>query len=179
MNNINKLCLACSLMLCCLFSETRIGYIDSQIILTQFEDVRQVQVELEKEQKKLQTIYEKKIISLDSLKNSYETGSIILSDNKKQEMLIQIEQKEKEIQQWQLQYVGPEGELYRLQNELMNPILKVIDQAISTVGKEKEYDYIFDAAAGGIVYALDANNLTQDVLNELQKINTTPDSDNE
>ena len=43
-----------SLMFCFLYSETRIGYIDSQIILTQFEDVRQVQVELEKEQKKLQ-----------------------------------------------------------------------------------------------------------------------------
>ena len=45
---------------CFLFSETKIGYIDSQIILTQYEDVRQVQVELEKEQKKLQSEYEKK-----------------------------------------------------------------------------------------------------------------------
>ncbi len=179
MRVINKLFLISSLMFCFLYSETRIGYIDSQIILTQFEDVRQVQVELEKEQKKLQTIYEKKIISLDSLKNAYETGSIILSENKKQEMLVQIEQKEREMQEWQLKYVGPEGELYKLQNELMNPILKVIDQAISTVGKEKEYDYIFDAAAGGIVYALDANNLTQDVLNELQKINTSTSPENE
>ena len=34
------------------FSETKIGYIDSQIIMSEFEDVRQVQVELEKEQKK-------------------------------------------------------------------------------------------------------------------------------
>ena len=65
------------------FSETKIGYIDSQIIMSEFEDVRQVQVELEKEQKKLQTQYEKKLISLDSLKTAYQTGSIILSEQKK------------------------------------------------------------------------------------------------
>ena len=38
---------------CFLFAETKIGYIDSGVILSQYEDVRQVQVTLEKEQKKL------------------------------------------------------------------------------------------------------------------------------
>jgi len=167
-----------SLLTCFLFGETKIGYIDSQIILTQYEDVRQVQVELEKEQKKLQSEYEKKLISLDSLKNTYETGSIILSDKKKQEMIGEINLKEKEIQNWQLQYFGPEGELYKMQNTLMSPILKVIDKAISNIGKELGYDYIFDAASGGIVYALDAHNLTEDILNELKKLNTD-ESDNQ
>ena len=96
------------------FSETKIGYIDSQIIMSEFEDVRQVQVELEKEQKKLQTQYEKKIVSLDSLKTAYQTGSIILSEQKKSQMEADIRKKEQEIQQWQLQYFGPEGHLYSL-----------------------------------------------------------------
>ena len=46
-----------SLLSCFLFGETKIGYIDSQIILTQYEDVRQVQVELEKEQNELAAYY--------------------------------------------------------------------------------------------------------------------------
>ena len=66
-----------------------------------------------------------------------------------------------------------------MQENLLKPILEVIDSAIQNIGKEKGYDYIFDAVQGSIVYALDANNLTQDVLNELQKINTTPDLNNE
>ena len=70
-----------------------------------------------------------------------------------------------------------EGELYKMQNELMAPILRTIDQALDKVGKEKGYDYIFDASSGGIVYALDANNLTQDILDELKKINTSIDND--
>ena len=80
------------------FSETKIGYIDSQIIMSEFEDVRQVQVELEKEQKKLQTQYEKKLVSLDSLKTAYQTGSIILSEQKKSQMESDIRKKEQENQ---------------------------------------------------------------------------------
>ena len=49
-------------------------------------------------------------------------------------------------------------------------ILKIIDQAISSLGQEKGYDYIFDAASGGIVYALDDHNLTQDVLDKLNSM---------
>tara|TARA_Y100000590_G_scaffold272981_1_gene306495 strand:- start:940 stop:1476 length:537 start_codon:yes stop_codon:yes gene_type:complete len=153
------------------FSETKIGYIDSQIIMSEYEDVRQVQVELEKEQKRLQTVYEKKLISLDSLKTAYQTGSIILSEQKKVQMETDIRQKEQEIQQWQLEYFGPEGELYKLQNQLLAPILNTIDSVIRKIGEERAYDYIFDAVQGSIVYALDSHNLTQDVLNELKKVN--------
>ena len=153
------------------FSETKIGYIDSQIIMSEYDDVRQVQVELEKEQKRLQTVYEKKLISLDSLKTAYQTGSIILSEQKKVQMETDIRQKEQEIQQWQLEYFGPEGELYKLQNQLLAPILNTIDSVIRKIGEERSYDYIFDAVQGSIVYALDSHNLTQDVLNELKKVN--------
>lgn len=153
------------------FCDTKIGYIDSQIIMSEYEDVRQVQVELEKEQKRLQTVYEKKIVSLDSLKTAYQTGSIILSEQKKIQMENDIRQQEQEIQQWQLQYFGPEGELYKLQNQLLSPILNTIDSVIRKIGEERSYDYIFDAVQGSIVYALDSHNLTQDILEELKKIN--------
>ncbi len=169
---MNRIIFLISLMLISFsFGETKIGYIDSQIIMSEFEDVRQVQVELEKEQKKLQTQYEKKLVSLDSLKTAYQTGSIILSEQKKSQMESDIRKKEQEIQQWQLQYFGPEGHLYSLQNELLAPILQTIDKVIRKIGEERGYDYIFDAVQGSIVYALDSHNLTQDVLNELKKIN--------
>ena len=154
--------------------DTKIGYIDSQIIMSEYEDVRQVQVELEKEQKRLQTVLEKKIVSLDSLKTAYQTGSIILSEQKKVQMQNDIVKKEQEIQQWQLQYFGPEGELYKLQNELLAPILNKIDKVIRKIGESRSYDYIFDAVQGSIVYALDSHNLTQDVLDDLK----TPSEDN-
>ena len=68
-------------------------------------------------------------------------------------------------------YFGPEGELYKIQNQLLAPILNNIDSVIRKIGEERSYDYIFDAVQGSIVYALDSHNLTQDVLNELKKVN--------
>jgi len=153
------------------YADTKIGYIDSQIIMSEYEDVRQVQVELEKEQKRLQTVYEKKLVSLDSLKTAFQTGSIILSEQKKTQMENDMRRKEQEMQAWQLQYFGPEGELYKLQNELLAPILTNIDKVIRKIGEERSYDYIFDAVQGSIVYALDSHNLTEDILSELKKVN--------
>ena len=153
------------------FSDTKIGYIDSQVIMTQYEDVKQVQVELEKEQKRLEVVYKKSVATYDSLKQALETGSIILSKEKINQMENQLFQKQKEIEDFQLKYFGPQGELYKMQERLLQPILQVIDLAIQSIGQEKGYDYIFDAVQGSIVYALDANNLTLDILEELKKIN--------
>ena len=82
-----------------------------------------------------------------------------------------ITRKQQEIQEWQMKYFGPEGELYKLQNELLAPILQTIDKVIRSIGEERGYDYIFDAVQGSIVYALDSHNLTQDVLDALKKAN--------
>ena len=166
------------LMLCSCFllADTKIGYIDASVILSQYDDVKQVQVELEKEQRRLQTVWDSKKSTLDSLMSAYETKSMLMSEQKQQEITSMITAKRIELEDWQLKYFGPEGELYKMQNELMAPILRTIDKAINSIGQVKGYNYIFDAASGGIVYALDAHNITQDVLDELTKINT-PDLD--
>ena len=170
MKRVNKLIITIFLVSVS-FSDTKIGYIDSQVIMTQYEDVQQVQVELEKEQKRLEVVYKKSVSTYDSLKQALDTGSIILSKEKINQMENQLLQKQKEIEDFQLKYFGPQGELYKMQERLLQPILQVIDLAIQNIGQEKGYDYIFDAVQGSIVYALDANNLTLDILEELKKIN--------
>ena len=56
----------------CLLSQSKIGYIDSNEILSQFEEVRQVQGKLEKEQRKLEAEYYILQSKLDSLFNNYD-----------------------------------------------------------------------------------------------------------
>ena len=65
---------------------------------------------------------------------------------------------------------GPNGgEIYRIQNQLLQPILSKIDAAIQKIGKEKGYDYIMDAVSGALVYALPPHDLTDQVIEELRK----------
>ena len=155
------------------FADVKIGYIDSNEIMTKFEEVRQVQVSLEKEQRKLQAEMENLIQQLDSLKQEYDRQRLLMSDSRRQEKEQELVRSEQKIQKFQMDKFGPEGEIYRKQNQLLKPVLAKVDEAIQAVGKRQQYDYIMDAVGGAIVYALDSNNLTEDVIEELRKSTTT------
>ena len=155
------------------FADVKIGYIDSNEIMTKFEEVRQVQVNLEKEQRKLQAEMENLIQQLDSLKQEYDRQRLLMSDSRRQEKEQELVRSEQQIQKFQMDKFGPEGEIYRKQNQLLKPVLAKVDEAIQAVGKRQQYDYIMDAVGGAIVYALDSNNLTEDVIEELRKSTTT------
>ena len=151
------------------FSEIKIGYVDSNEIMNNFEEIRQVQVDLEKEQKRLEAEFNDLVYSLDSLKQEYERQRLLMSDTRRNEKETEIANKEKSIQKFQLDKFGPEGEIYRKQNQLLKPVLGKIDEAIQKVGNERGYDFILDAMSGALLYALDSHNLTEDVMEELSK----------
>ena len=91
-----------------------------------------------------------------------------MSDMKKQEIQQQLTQKQQDLERFQMEKFGQGGELERLQIQLLKPVLDKIDKAIQKVCNEEGYDYIFDAVAGAIVFALDSHNVTEKVLDELQ-----------
>ena len=158
-----------TILLSMAFSEIKIGYVDSNEIMNNFEEVRQVQVDLEKEQKRLEAEFNDLVYSLDSLKQDYDRQRLLMSDTRRNEKETEIANKEKSIQKFQLDKFGPEGEIYRKQNQLLKPVLGKIDEAIQKVGNERGYDFILDAMSGALLYALDSHNLTEDVMEELSK----------
>jgi len=155
------------------FAELRIGYIDSNVIMSSFEEVRQVQVDLEKEQRRLENEMNDLIASLDSLKQDYERQRLLMSDTRRQEKENELRSLEQNVQKFQMEKFGPEGEIYRKQNTLLKPVLTKIDAAIKNVGSEQSYDFILDSMSGALLYALDSHNLTEDVLEELSKSTST------
>ena len=92
-----------------------------------------------------------------------------MSDNRRSEKENEIINMEKSVQKYQLDKFGPEGEIYRIQNQLLKPVLAKIDAAIQKVGGEQGYDFILDAMSGALLYALDSHNLTESVMDELSK----------
>ena len=152
-----------------LFGEMKLGYIDSNRIMSEFEDVRDIQVELEKEQRKLESQYNGMINQLDSLKQVFERQRLLMSDSRRDEKQNELINIERNIQEFQLKKFGPEGEIFRKQSQLLAPVLEEVDAAIKIVAAQRGYDYVFDAVSGAIVYALDAHDLTEQVLKELKK----------
>jgi outer membrane protein len=166
---ITKYFILLTLLLSFLTAEVKIGYVDSNQIMSNFEEVRQIQVDLEKEQRRLESEFNELITQLDSLQQDYDRQRLLMSETRRQEKEIEIITMKKSAEEFQLKKFGPEGEIYKKQNELLKPVLKKIDDAIQKVGSDQGYDFILDSMSGALLYALDSHNLTEDVMDELIK----------
>ena len=166
---LKKYLILLTLLLSLLAADVKIGYVDSNQIMSNFEEVRQVQVNLEKEQRRLENDFNELIAQLDSLQQDYERQRLLMSETRRAEKENEIINLKKTAEEFQLKKFGPEGEIYKKQNELLKPVLKKIDDAIQKVGSDQGYDFILDAMSGALLYALDSHNLTEDVMDELIK----------
>ncbi len=85
-----------------------------------------------------------------------------------------VREKEQAVQQKQMEYEsflndvwGVGGLAARREAELWQPIIERINVILSDIGAAGEYDMIFDAAGGTIVYAAPGADLTDQVLEQL------------
>ncbi len=154
---------------CALLADIKIGYVNSNRIMAEFEPVRDIQIELEKEQRKLEVEFNRLLGTIDSLKQDYERQRLLMSDDRRMTRENEIVNLEKNAQEFQMKKFGPEGEIVRMQNQQLQPVLEKVQSAIDNIAKERGFDYVLDAMTGSILYALPQYDLTEDVLKELKR----------
>jgi Skp family chaperone for outer membrane proteins len=150
-------------------AELKIAYVNSDRILEEYDEAKEAQNKLDIEARKLEGEYRQMLAKLDSLSQEYKRQQVIMSEARRAEKEKEIETLQRSIQDFQVKKLGPEGEIYKKQAELVGPVLEKIKAIIEKVGKENKYDYIFDTVAGNILYAHPAHDLTDKVLYELTK----------
>ena len=159
-----------------LLSDMKMGYLNVDKILTELDEVRQVYVELEKEQRKIEVEFQSLQFELDSLFQNYNQQKMLMSEDRRLQTETAIQNKQAALERFQMEKVGPQGEIYRIQEQLMAPIYTKMDNAVNKVGAAEGYDYIFNVSSGQIVYALPQYDVTDKVVDELNKMS---DSQNE
>ena len=164
-----KIIMLLSLMFAVSFANTKIGYVNSNRIMAEYEPVRDIQIELEKEQRKLEIEFNRILENIDSLSKDYERQRLLMSDERRQNREQEIMNLERTAQEFQMKKFGPEGDITRMQNQKLQPVLEKVQSAIDVIAKERGYDYVLDAITGSILYALPQYDLTEDVIKELKK----------
>lgn len=152
----------------------KIAYIDTEYILENIpeygdaqEEINQMSVNWAKELKKLQN-------KIDQMKREYQTESVLLSDDMKVKRETAISTKEQELAELQMQYFGPEGELFSKKTELIQPIQEKIYNAIQQVAQVKNYAFVLDKASGTtILYCNEKFDISDDVLDEIGNVMQT------
>jgi outer membrane protein len=151
------------------FSQAKIGYVDSKVILDNMQDAQDAQTNLDNFVALWKAELSHLNDSLASIKDDFEKKKLILTDNikkQKEEGLISLQ---KRIDDYKNQKFGQDGEYFQKQTELMKPVQDKVFKAIQDVAKEGSYDFVFDRSSEIILlYMNEKYDLTSKVIKKLE-----------
>ncbi|MEA1912672.1 MAG: OmpH family outer membrane protein [candidate division WOR-3 bacterium] len=150
-------------------AEQKIGYIDSQRVLSEYKGAAEIKSRYEQKISEWRNKAENLKNEIQKLQKSFQTQSLMLSEEAKLRKAQEIEKKQQEYQQFIQSVWGQGGEAERLNQELMQPLLREIDTLLTKIGKEEEYSVILDASSGAVVYADDLLDITDRVIESLNR----------
>ena len=103
-----------------------------------------------------------------TLYKNYQNESVFLSEAQKKEREQAIVAKEKEAADLKKKYFGPEGELYKKRQSLVEPIQEEIYNAVKAIATTRGFQLILDRASdSAIVFASPAIDISNEVLAKL------------
>ena len=144
----------------------KFAYVESQRILNEYQEYQDVQKQLEQLRSKYDAEYQQMVKEYNALLEEIDSQSLLLSPEKKQQKM--------QAAQYKYEKLGPEGEFYKKSMELTRPIIDKINKLIAKIGEEEGYDFIFDASSGALVHALPKYDITDRIIEELNKgVSTT------
>lgn len=151
------------------FAQTKIRYVNSQRILAEYPAAQEIQKKLDEIRKGYEDEYNKMLQEYDTLVKDIQNQSLLLSPEKKAEKERQAQDLSAQIEKYRYEKLGPQGEFYKKNMELTQPLYDKIDQVIQKIGNDEGYDFILDVVQGVVLYAKPDYDITDRVLEELNK----------
>lgn len=152
----------------------RFGYVDTDYILKNIPEYNDAQEELNTLSAKWEKEIKGQFDKVEQMYRAYQTESVLLPEDLKRKREEEIVQKEKEAKDLQMKYFGPEGDLFKKRNELVQPIQEKVFNAIKEIAETRNYAFVFDKASGAtMLYASDKFDISDDVLDEIGNVMQT------
>ena len=142
--------------------------VDMEYILSNIPAYKRANKQLNQTSKSWQAEVEALNTKAQTLYKNYQNESVFLSDAQKKEREKAIVDKEKEAAELKKKYFGPEGELYKKRQSLVQPIQDEIYNAIKSIATTKGFMLILDRASdAGIIFASPSIDISNEVLAKL------------
>jgi outer membrane protein len=144
------------------------AFVDTEYIRKNIPAFNTAQEQLDKLSKQWEKEVADGYAVVEQMYKSYQSESVLLSQDMKTKREEAIIAKEKEMKDLQNKYFGMQGELFKKREELVKPIQDEILKAIKEIAVEGSYAVIFDSAAGGnILFANPKYDISDQVLQKL------------
>ena len=128
-------------------AQVKIGFINADYILSQMPEAKQVEEDLKNTQKQYETLYQGKVkdfqdklAAFEKMNADAKTPDIIKQDKEKE--LQNLQTSNQEFQQ------NSQSSLQKKQAQLLQPLLKKIEENMHAVANENAYTHVFNYDAG-------------------------------
>ena len=150
------------------------AYVDTEYILDNIPEFGDAQDELDDLSAKWQKEIEAKYAVVEQMYKKYQAEAVLLPDDIKRKREDEIVAKEQEVKELQRKYFGPEGELFKKRQELVQPIQEKVYNAIESIALTSNYAFVFDKAGGmTLLWGNPKFDISDDVLDEVGSVMQT------
>jgi len=156
---MKKILLTICLVVAGLFAaeaQNKLGYINSNELLSIMPESTEMQTELQSYAKGLESSLAAMQAEGEKKLADYQQNEATMSDLVKQDKVRELESIQQRILEFQQ---NAQESLAAKEQELITPILDKARKAIEDVAKEGNFTYIFDASTGNILYAAESENV--------------------
>ncbi len=146
----------------------RVGYVDSQVILPQLPEFQSARQEVDRLAAGWQAELNAMDREVEALEQEFQARELLYTADERTQKAEEIQTRREEMALFRRRHFGPEGELFREEQQRMRPVQERVLVAVEAVAEEAGYDFVFDRGGDVVfLYARPALNLTDLVLLEL------------
>jgi Skp family chaperone for outer membrane proteins/TolB-like protein len=149
--------------------EFRVGYVDYDQVIAKY----QAAIDAKNAMDTIRTSYEAKAESLKSdyerAKDEYDSQQLTLSEEGKRAKNAEVDQRKRRYDSYVTEVYGKGGLIDQRYKELIAPIVQKIDSAVAKLSTDEGFALILDASKSGIVYSQSGLDLTELVIEDLNR----------
>ena len=122
----------------------RIGYIDSEFILSKIPEYDGVDQRLRQLTQTWNEEIEEIKKEIEALKLDFQVKEILYTPEVRREKEQEISNKQRDLDRYIQSRFGPDGDYFRQQRDLLEPIQRKVVEAVSKVAQRDGFDFVFD-----------------------------------
>jgi len=166
---MKKTLIAIAALFCTLgASAQKIALVDMQYILQNIPAYERANEQLNQVSKKWQAEVEALNTEAGTLYKNFQNEVVFLSEQQKKDKQQEIVEKEKSASELKKKYFGPEGELFKKRESLIQPIQDEIYNAVKEISELHGYSLVLDRASdSGIIFGSPRIDISNEVLTKL------------
>lgn len=142
----------------------KFGYVDSNELMLGMPERKKAEADLQAYAQQLQQQLQTMSAEFEAKVSEYQSKESSYTDVIKKTKLKEITDLESRIKEFQM---TAQDDLKNKEEELLKPMIEKIKKTIADFAKENKYSYIFDSAAGTLLYMPETDNVGPQIKKKL------------